>query len=93
MCTLRNGSRKRFTAYCDTESQYFHQGGDASVAQRWRLSAPGECRVPRVVTRMRGCVVEARQESSAVKSSGRRLLVDLACGETQEEHLRNQEER
>ena len=35
-----------------------------------RLSAPGECRVPRIVTRIRGCVVEAGRESSAVNESG-----------------------
>ena len=28
---------------CDTVI-IFHHGSDASVAQRWRLSAPGECR-------------------------------------------------
>ena len=70
MRTLRNGSRKRFTACCDTKVITCHHGSDASAAQRWRLSAPGECRVPRIVARIRGCVVEAGQEGSAVNESG-----------------------
>ena len=49
-----------------TKVLIFQHGCDALVAQRWRLSAPGDWRVPRIVARIRGCVVEAVQEGSAV---------------------------
>ena len=44
---------------------------------------PTECRVPRVVARIRGCVVEAGWESSAENESGRPgNLLDGDCWKT-----------
>ena len=81
----------------------FHHGNGAMVTlRRWcngdwrslRFSAPWECKVPRIVARIRGCVVSAGRESSSEnESGGPGNLRDGNCwttiAETQEEHLWN----
>ena len=91
MRTLRNGSRKRFTACCDKVITFYH-GSGAMVALRrlrngdWRslrLSARRQCRFSRIVARIRGCVVPTGRESSAEhESGGSGNLLDGDCWTT-----------
>ena len=51
--------------------RWLRNAGSATViGARSDCLRPGECRVPRLVARIRGCVVEAGRESSALNESG-----------------------
>ena len=95
--TLRNGPRKRFTAYCDTHSEFF-----IMVAKRWLPLVVICCALGALGSLLDSSFVVVDSWPRALSCEGVcwtvfagpllfvvRVTDDFACGETQEKHLRN----